>query len=65
MENRVSKAMKEQDVKYKTKEAAGLDKAGREFGREFGRSVGNSVGRSVGNSVGREFGQIVKILAKS
>jgi len=27
MENRVSKAMKEQDVKYKTKEAAGLDKS--------------------------------------
>jgi len=27
MENRVSKAMKEQDVKYKTKEAASLDKA--------------------------------------
>merc|ERR1719450_809495 len=27
MENRISKAMKEKDVKYKTKEAASLDKA--------------------------------------
>jgi len=31
MENRVSKAMKEQDVKYKTKEAAALDKSVTEF----------------------------------
>jgi len=31
MENRVSKAMKEQDVKYKTKEATGLDKSIKEF----------------------------------
>lgn len=31
MENRVSKAMKEQDVKYKTKEAAALDKSITEF----------------------------------
>merc|ERR1719428_2372006 len=31
MENRVSKAMKEQDVKYKTKEHTGLDKAINEY----------------------------------